>query len=55
MKSFFAVEEKDGKLTYKRGWERIPENWYRRPVDYGLIDLNLDVIALVAKYPELGR
>ncbi|KAF4972594.1 hypothetical protein FSARC_867 [Fusarium sarcochroum] len=54
LKSFFAVQEKDGRLTYKRGWERIPENWYRRPVDYGLIDLNLDVLALVAKYPELG-
>ncbi|XEV01096.1 hypothetical protein FSHL1_006383 [Fusarium sambucinum] len=54
LRSFFAVEEKGGKLTYKRGWERIPTNWYRRSVDYGLVDLNLDVIALITKYPELG-
>ncbi|KAF7558013.1 heme-thiolate peroxidase [Cylindrodendrum hubeiense] len=54
LKSFYAVQGKEGNFTYKRGWERIPENWYRRPVDYGLIDLNLDILASVAKYPELG-
>ncbi|KAF5658678.1 oxidase [Fusarium heterosporum] len=54
LRSFFAVQEEGKKLTYKRGWERIPTNWYRRPVDYGLVDLNLDVIALITKYPELG-
>ncbi|KAF5004926.1 hypothetical protein FDECE_8597 [Fusarium decemcellulare] len=54
LKSFFAVSGKEGKLVYKRGWERIPENWYRRPVDYSLLNLNLDVLAYVAKYPELG-
>lgn len=40
---------------YKRGWERIPENWYRRSIDYGLISLNLDLLNLITKYPELGR
>ncbi|KAF5260949.1 hypothetical protein FOXYS1_8378 [Fusarium oxysporum] len=54
LKSFFAVHEKDGKLVYKRGWERIPENWYRRSIDYGLISLNLDLLNLITKYPELG-
>ncbi|KAF4474699.1 oxidase [Fusarium agapanthi] len=54
LKSFFAVQEKDGKLVYKSGWERIPENWYRRSVDYGLISLNLDLLNLITKYPELG-
>ncbi|KAH7136931.1 oxidase [Dactylonectria estremocensis] len=54
LKSFFAVQGKEGSLTYKRGWERIPENWYRTPVDYGLVGLNLDILALVAAYPELG-
>ncbi|KAF5027001.1 hypothetical protein F66182_875 [Fusarium sp. NRRL 66182] len=54
LKSFWAVQGEDGSLHYRRGWERIPENWYRRPVDYGLVDLNLDILALVAKYPELG-
>ncbi|EXF73805.1 oxidase [Colletotrichum fioriniae PJ7] len=54
LKSFFAVEGEEGNLTYNRGWERIPENWYRTPVDYGLVQLNLDLLAWVAKYPELG-
>ncbi|KAF4451296.1 hypothetical protein F53441_5717 [Fusarium austroafricanum] len=54
LKSFFAVQEKNGKLTYKRGWERIPENWYRRSIDYGLVSLNLDLLALITKYPELA-
>ncbi|KAF9766425.1 hypothetical protein IL306_001187 [Fusarium sp. DS 682] len=54
LKSFMGVYEKDGKLVYKRGWERIPENWYRRSVDYGLISLNLDLVDLITKYPELA-
>ncbi|RMJ15113.1 hypothetical protein CDV36_005265 [Fusarium kuroshium] len=54
LKSFFAIEGEGDKLTYKRGHERIPENWYRRPVDYSLVHLNLDVLALAAKYPELA-
>ena len=45
----------EGNFTYNKGYERIPENWYRRPVDFGLIDLNLDTVALILKYPELGR
>ncbi|TEA13002.1 Dothistromin biosynthesis peroxidase dotB [Colletotrichum sidae] len=54
LKSFFAVQGQDGHLTYNRGWERIPENWYRTPVDYGLVQLNLDLVSWIAKYPELG-
>ncbi|KAF6803852.1 oxidase [Colletotrichum musicola] len=54
LKSFFAVSGEDGNLTYNKGWERIPENWYRTPVEYGLVPLNQDLVALIAKYPELG-
>ncbi|OLN88356.1 Aromatic peroxygenase 1 [Colletotrichum chlorophyti] len=54
LKSFFAVQGEEGSFTYNPGWERIPNNWYRTPVDYGLVQLNLDIVALVAKYPELG-
>ncbi|TDZ30087.1 Dothistromin biosynthesis peroxidase dotB [Colletotrichum trifolii] len=54
LKSFFAVQGQDGNLTYNHGWERIPENWYRTPVDYGLVQLNLDLVSWIAKYPELG-
>ncbi|KAN0120082.1 Cloroperoxidase [Hyaloscypha variabilis] len=54
IKSFFAIFGDEGDFTYNRGWESIPQNWYRRPVDYGLVDLNLDIVSWVLKYPELG-
>ncbi|KAJ9643196.1 hypothetical protein H2204_002091 [Knufia peltigerae] len=53
-KSFWGViDTEDGGLEYKRGWERIPENWFRRPVDYGLVQMNLDFVDWFLKYPKL--
>ncbi|KAI1858997.1 hypothetical protein JX265_004604 [Neoarthrinium moseri] len=40
-------------MEYKRGWERIPENWYRRPVPWGIVDLGLDVLKWSEKHPFL--
>lgn len=55
MQSFWGVvEADDGSLQYKRGWERIPENWYRIPVDYGLVNLNLDLVDWIIRYPKLA-
>lgn len=54
LKSFWAVYEEDGKLAYKEGWEQIPENWYRRPVDYSLVGLNLDLVEWFVKFPILA-
>lgn len=48
------VDTDDGKLEYKRGWERIPENWYKIPVDYGLVQLNLDLVEWFLRYPQLA-
>ena len=31
-KSFFAVTGKSGAFKYTPGYERIPDNWYKRPV-----------------------
>ena len=53
-KSFWGVYDVAGKSVYKKGWERIPNNWYRIAVDYGLVDLNLDLIDWLAKYPALA-
>ena len=55
LKSFFGVYGDEDHMEYREGWERIPENWYRTPLDYGLIGLNLDIIDWVVKYPELAR
>jgi hypothetical protein len=54
-KDFFAVTGQEGSLKYTYGWERIPENWYKIPVDYGLGSLNVDLMAWMSKYPELAR
>ncbi|KIW94107.1 uncharacterized protein Z519_05423 [Cladophialophora bantiana CBS 173.52] len=54
-KSFWGVfDNSDGSLQYKRGWERIPNNWYKTPVDYGLVQLNLDLVKWFVEYPQLA-
>jgi hypothetical protein len=55
-RSFFGVfENGNGSFEYRKGHETIPKNWYRKPVEYGLIPLNLDIISWVMKHPVLGR
>ncbi|KAE8376828.1 Cloroperoxidase [Aspergillus bertholletiae] len=54
VRNFFAIYGEEGNFTYREGWERIPENWYKTPVDYGLVQLNLDTLDWLLKYPELG-
>lgn len=35
LKSFFAITGSGpGNFVYKEGWEKIPNNWYRRPIGY---------------------
>lgn len=41
-------------MEYRQGHEQIPENWYHTPVDYGLVQLNLDTVSMIAQHPELG-
>jgi hypothetical protein len=57
LKSFFAITEKpDGSLTWTPGWERIPDNWYRRPLgavnDYSPLSFGLDLQKIAAVVPE---
>jgi hypothetical protein len=52
--SFYAVYEEDGQLVYRKGHEQIPANWYRRPIDYGLVELNIDLAAWFIKHPILA-
>ncbi|KAF7162398.1 hypothetical protein CNMCM6106_009372 [Aspergillus hiratsukae] len=54
VRNFFAIYGEEGNLTYREGWERIPENWYKTPVDWGLPQLNLDLVNWILQYPELG-
>jgi hypothetical protein len=41
-------------LVYNRGHERIPANWHKTPLDYGLVQLNLDLVSWFVKYPVLA-
>ncbi|KAG8734503.1 hypothetical protein FRC12_018498 [Ceratobasidium sp. 428] len=54
LKSFFAVSGTSGNLTYDSGYERIPENWYRREIgnDYGIVPLGTDIISMLHNVPE---
>lgn len=54
MRSFYGVHEENGELVYKRGWEQIPENWYRIAVDYGLVQTNLDLVDWIMQHPVLA-
>ncbi|KAL9025225.1 MAG: hypothetical protein Q9196_005913, partial [Gyalolechia fulgens] len=38
-KSFFAVSGEPGSFTYQPGYERIPDNFYKRAVgdEYGIL------------------
>lgn len=57
LKAFFAVTEAaDGTLSYKPGWERIPDDWYRRPLglvnEYSPASFAQDLVKIAAVVPE---
>lgn len=57
LKSFFAIEEgSDGSLSWKPGYERIPDNWYRRPLgpqnEYSPNSFALDLLQMAQTVPE---
>ncbi|ESZ98765.1 hypothetical protein SBOR_0871 [Sclerotinia borealis F-4128] len=54
MRSMYGVYSEDGTYVYKKGCEQIPPNWYRIPVDYGLVSLNVDLLTWIGKNPILG-
>lgn len=54
--SFFGVKgDKPGNFKVNQGWERIPENWYRRPIgdEFSIPDFLIDVLEHAARYPRL--
>lgn len=53
--TFFAVTGESGAFEYTPGWERIPNNFYRRPLSdpYTLPDFILDVLAFGLLDPRL--
>lgn len=57
LKSFFAITEAtDGTLSWQPGYERIPDNWYRRPLgavnEYSPASFAQDLVQMAAVVPE---
>jgi len=54
LKAIYGVSGPEDNMTYTRGSDRIPENYYRRPTDYILVEGTLDmIIEVAAKHPVL--
>ncbi|KAL8651753.1 MAG: hypothetical protein Q9226_004568 [Calogaya cf. arnoldii] len=54
-KSFFAVTGEPGSFKYQPGYERIPDNWYKRAVgtEYSIPAFLLDVLEFARQDPRL--
>ncbi|KAL8828671.1 MAG: hypothetical protein Q9170_006502 [Blastenia crenularia] len=54
-KSFFAVSGEPGSFTYKPGYERIPDNFYKRAIgnEYTIPDFLLNVLEFGLQDPRL--
>lgn len=57
LKSFFSVEGEPGNFKHTYGQNRIPENWYKRPVGnaHTIPDVFEDLLTNNAMYPGLLR
>ncbi|CAI6341405.1 unnamed protein product [Periconia digitata] len=55
LKSFEGVTGEPGNFQWEHGRERIPENWYRRPIgnEYSLVSLNLDAVHAITTEPYI--
>lgn len=53
LKSFFAVSGPRSNFVYNYGWERIPDNWYRRSDAYTLPRATADIVGAGIVYPPL--
>lgn len=55
--SFFSIyrHPENGSIYHVPGYERIPDNWYKRPVgsEYTLVDVVTGVLKYGQKYPEV--
>lgn len=54
-RNLYGVHEEESGLVYRKGWERLPENWHKRSSDWGLLDLNADILDWTMKHPKLAR
>ncbi|KAH7030654.1 uncharacterized protein B0I36DRAFT_243142 [Microdochium trichocladiopsis] len=54
--TFFGVDgNSEANFQVNQGWERIPDNWYKRPIgdEFSIPDFLIDVLEHAAYYPPL--
>lgn len=54
--TFFGVDgDNEDNFVVKQGWERIPDNWYKRPIDdeFSIPDFLVDVVEHASYDPRL--
>ncbi|OWP06256.1 hypothetical protein B2J93_2494 [Marssonina coronariae] len=54
LKSFFSITGDSGNFQWTEGYERIPENWYKRAIgdDYAIPFFLTDLLATALEYPK---
>lgn len=54
LKSFFSITGEPGSFKWTEGYEKIPDNWYKRAIgdEYTIPYFNLDVLVAAAQYPQ---
>lgn len=54
LKSFFSITGESGNFTYTAGYEKIPDNWYKRNLadPYTIPFFETDVLAAAVQYPQ---
>lgn len=54
LKDFFSITGNPGNFKYTPGWERIPDNWYKRAIgdEYTIPFFNTDLTAAALQYPQ---
>lgn len=54
LKSFFSITGNSGNFKWTEGYEKIPENWYKRAIgdEYTIPFFLTDLLAAAAQYPE---
>tara|TARA_R110002060_G_scaffold73352_1_gene82242 strand:- start:515 stop:1144 length:630 start_codon:yes stop_codon:yes gene_type:complete len=54
LKSFFAITGQQGNFKWTEGYEKIPDNWYKRAIgdEYTIPFFNSDLTAAALQYPQ---
>ncbi|KAH7868642.1 Chloroperoxidase [Lentinula edodes] len=54
LKSFYAISGSEDQFVYTSGYERIPNNWYKRAIgdEYGMVPFAIELGLIALAHPE---